>query len=576
MIVFKKITVNNYRLAALLSNFTTIKYVKASIDEQKNKIIHNLIKNKILQIDNTKKNNRYDQSTNFNDKNKIIDSCLKKFTKRKVFVKISNLIDRKFSERSILKMHLYEKIVNSYISGYAELNYWASNILNEDKIYYLSFDIEDVILPKINKVTKVIIPIDITILFNFFYKRFTFKNQKKNSLGKKIKSESKVGFLVHKSLRYGNLYNKDYFYSNQKKSLLHKSKIIHIFYSTKFLEREFKNSIILRSENSLKFFFKYFIKNIFYIRNLTDIYMIYFYIKFIIDCESYLNTLKEYQLLKLFIIDNEVQAPKPFLLALRKLRIKIIALEERAVTKYNFPCSFLGDVYFTSSKYFYKKKFFKVKKNIPVGYPRTDQVAQSKAGASFVLIFGSLGDENYYNQKNEILINWEEQSFFINQIIKLSNIYKNEKFVLRYKNTDWLKNKYFLDLRKKILQVKNLTINADSYSTYRLVEKSKLVISSYSTIVEETIFIKKPVLVLDYNKNLSYIFKKSIRNGSIPFIFCNSYNELVKKFDKILYNKKFRIKLLSNLQNFMKYPKNNLKSKKIIQEHLENLLKAKY
>ena len=179
MIVFKKITVNNYRLAALLSNFTTIKYVKASIDEQKNKIIHNLIKNKILQIDNTKKNNRYDQSTNFNDKNKIIDSCLKKFTKRKVFVKISNLIDRKFSERSILKMHLYEKIVNSYISGYAELNYWASNILNEDKIYYLSFDIEDVILPKINKVTKVIIPIDITILFNFFYKSFTFKNQKK-------------------------------------------------------------------------------------------------------------------------------------------------------------------------------------------------------------------------------------------------------------------------------------------------------------------------------------------------------------------------------------------------------------
>ena len=41
-------------------------------------------------------------------------------------------------------------------------------------------------------------------------------------------------------------------------------------------------------------------------------------------------------------------------------------------------------------------------------------------------------------------------------------------------------------------------------------------------------------------------------------------------------NKKFRIKLLSNLQNFMKYPKNNLKSKKNIQEQLENLLKARY
>ena len=65
----------------------------------------------------------------------------------------------------------------------------------------------------------------------------------------------------------------------------------------------------------------------------------------------------------------------------------------------------------------YKKKFFKVNKIIPVGYPRTDKMIKYKSKGNFILILGSLGDRNYCNHKNEIIINWAEQIFFINQII---------------------------------------------------------------------------------------------------------------------------------------------------------------
>ena len=274
----------------------------------------------------------------------------------------------------------------------------------------------------------------------------------------------------------------------------------------------------------------------------------------------------------MFIIDNEAQAPKSFLLALKKLNIKIISLEERSITKYNFPVTFMGDVYFTSSKYFYKKKFFKVKRITPIGYPRTDQMIEYKSDGGFILVLGLLCDNNYYNQKSDLIINWESQIFFINQIINICNIYKQEKFVLRYKDIDWIKNIYFSDVREKINKTKNLTINTVPFSTYRLAQKSKLVISFYSTIVEEMLFVKKSVLIFDYNNTSNYIFKNSIRNGTVPFIFCNSFYEMQNKVRKILLDKKYRTNLNSRLHKFMRYTKNIFNSKKILLKNLKNFL----
>lgn len=572
MIVFKRISVFNFRLAAFLSKFTNVKYFKVSLDSQKNKILKNINKHNIHQIDNTKKSKIDDHSIYFNDKKNVIKSHLKIFITRKIFVRISDLIKKKFSSNIILKMFLYEKIADAYISYHTPLKHWSLTRSSKKKIYYLSFDFIDIFLPKIDNVTKIIIPINVILSLNFFLKKFSFQKENKKINTKKDKYNFKVGFLVHKSIQYSNLYQKDYFYSKKKKSLFHKSNIIHFFYSTKLLEDNFDHSIILKSQISLKKFFKYFIKNILYIRSFADIYVLVSYLKFIIDTEYYLEVLKKYKLLKLFIINNENQAPKSFLLALKKLNIKIISSEERTLSKYNFPQSFIGDVYFSSSKYFYKKKFFKVNKIIPVGYPRTDKMIKYKSKGNFILILGSLGDRNYCNHKNEIIINWAEQIFFINQIIDLCNSNKEENFILRYKNLDWIKNSYFLNIRKKIFQTKNLTINIDPYSTYKLAQKSKLIISLYSTIVEEMIYVRKPVLVFDYSKNLSYIFKKSIRNGAVPFIFCNSFNELQNKFQKVINDKKFRINLLDRLQRFMKHPKNMFKTKKILLEKLENFL----
>jgi len=213
LIVFKKITVYNFRLAIFLSKFTIIKYFKVNFSEKQNFILYSLTKNSIFQIDNTK-NKINDFSIYLNDKKNILSKCFKLYSGREVFIKISNLIKKKFSENSALQIYLYERIIDNYISYYTPLQLWSSKYSIKEKIYYLSFDISDIFLPKIYNVQKVIIPINLNIIFNFLLKKINFK--KTNNLkSAKISLKDynyKVGFLVHKSLQYGNLYNKDYFY----------------------------------------------------------------------------------------------------------------------------------------------------------------------------------------------------------------------------------------------------------------------------------------------------------------------------------------------------------------------------
>jgi DNA-directed RNA polymerase II subunit RPB2 len=46
-----------------------------------------------------------------------------------------------------------------------------------------------------------------------------------------------------------------------------------------------------------------------------------------------------------------------------------------------------------------------------------DEMIKYKSDGGFILVLGLLSDNNYYNQKSDLLINWESQIFFINQII---------------------------------------------------------------------------------------------------------------------------------------------------------------
>lgn len=230
MIVFKKITVYNFRLAIFLSKFTIIKYFLANFSEKQKFILYSLTKNNIFQIDNTK-NKINDFSIYLNDKKNVVSKCFKLYSRRKVFIKISNLIKKNFFKNSALQIYLYERIIDNYVSYYIPLQHWSSKYSIKEKIYYLSFDISDIFLPKIYNIQKVIIPINLNVIFNFLLKKINFKKTTNLKSAKiSLKDHNyKVGFLVHKSLQYGNLYNKDYFYSKKRNSLFHKSKIIHFF-----------------------------------------------------------------------------------------------------------------------------------------------------------------------------------------------------------------------------------------------------------------------------------------------------------------------------------------------------------
>ena len=180
MIVFKRITINNFRLAVILSNFTNVKYYKLDIDKEKDKILTSLKKRNIIQIDCTNTGQTKDISANFLEQEKVANNFLNKLIKKKSFKNVSELVGNKFSAILVLKMHLYELIFSAYVSYGLVLSFWSSISAKKDKIYYITFDISDVFLPPIKNITKIIIPINIKSLFNFFFKKLNF-NQKKNT-----------------------------------------------------------------------------------------------------------------------------------------------------------------------------------------------------------------------------------------------------------------------------------------------------------------------------------------------------------------------------------------------------------
>lgn len=132
------------------------------------------------------------------------------------------------------------------------------------------------------------------------------------------------------------------------------------------------------------------------------------------------------------------------------------------------------------------------------------------------------------------LTNFYFQKFFIEEIIRLALEFKSYKFVIRYKYSDWLKSPFFSKSLKQIKNTKNLSIDFNTHdknlTTYIKCVKSDIILSCYSTIVEEMVFIKKPVFVFDYTEYLNSCFK-NIVDKNLRFLFCNSYEELRSKIN---------------------------------------------
>jgi hypothetical protein len=448
----------------------------------------------------------------------------------------------------------YQKIMVHFYYRENEFLVWAEAMFpNNTKIYYFcspipkqfveSKTLQVVQVPFIELsffllVKKILIGLYALTRRIFIAVKFQFIQQRVECFSNQIIT-NQVLFFPHKSIYYGKLFRKDYYYSENLKSAFHITKIHHIEIGDSRGEweipendsdyssvdytifpgvRRIRKRVIVGSLKLLPFFYKA-LKNSqlqFFERIKLGLILWIMYTIFI----HYRQILKPYSHAKIAIIGYDFLFSKGCSLALESYGIKTVAVMERMASVFTENALTSIGVYFVGSEYCIEqmKKRFSIHADqyIPVGQPRVDLfhkyshlkdyglVPEMKDGQKLVvaLNFHSVTDPEI----NRLLpvISWEANKVFFNDVIELAEKYPNMFFLFRGKNSTWVDIPAFIDVMEKISSLENIAVDTDFDTlerSYMLCSSCDLIIARHTSLVDEAYAYGKQVIVHDYSHN---------------------------------------------------------------------------
>jgi len=472
--------------------------------------------------------------------------------------KISKIFCQNEDLSPILRLVLQERLwpKNGELT---KIQIWKKNNINK-KIIFITFESLFFLKP-INyqlKMNIVYIPLDlismlleILKLFSYSFLRLKFK--KTGKLKVKNTDEKKIIFVLHKGTTYANLYDKKLFYSEDENSPFNQKKIIHLDYFNSNIADNLRClKINLKSKLKIKYFIKIiinFLKHIYIVKNRKNLLGLLLilneYRKFLI----FLNHLEKLKNVKGAIIDYDILCSKALIIAFKFLKISTYAAQERFIhPHFTSFANVVVDNYFAVSTFaadtLKKSKYNYIKTILPYGQWRSDEFKKIKKddmpdevleaknkGKKIITALGYQCSDTWFDSNVDIITNWSCNRSFIEDMIKLSEELKNTQIILRYKNLEWLKLPYFADLIKKINEKKNLIISTNYkafFHSYKLCKNSDLIIAKHTSIADECLSYKYPVLFYDYGHN--YIGNiVSTFNYKSSAIICNNYQQLLFK-----------------------------------------------
>jgi hypothetical protein len=279
----------------------------------------------------------------------------------------------------------------------------------------------------------------------------------------------------------------------------------------------------------------------------------------------YYYALQEFNNIKIALVGYDYLFPLGLSLALETRGIKTISVQERSIASFLNDSHYIIDTQFVASKYISsllqsKQERISVNNYIATGLIRTDKLMKSKKITKNksirrkVLIFDYHVDNNFNYQIADPYINWTNDRFFRKEIIKLAKDFKDYDFIIRGKNDEWTKIKYFHDILDEWMNTPNITIDIDYsefYRSYELCNGSDLIIARYTSIVDECISKGYDVIIFDYGINYNHLVRDHYPKMD-GLNFCHSYQELkayMNFFHKngFITNQKFKNEIIDNL-----------------------------
>ena len=586
--------------------------IVADSDFKKNEIADRLKKKNILPLplELEKKFSPKGPSTLCNrDPEEISYKRNMKLAPDEILKKYCNLFSIKDGKIKKLRL-LLQDVIGAQVFTSGKLDIWSA-LYPSKRIIYISFKIMSFYMSnKSSNLTKIIIPLDI---FNYFIKiikknflLFTiFKNKKQksqilNNQNSKELAEKKVAFIVHKGLTYGHppLFYKSHYYSDDKNSSLNKYNILHLDYENYPSPEPNIYWICLKKVKvpATKIFFKtllFSLKAFYLIRNWSTFLVWILCIRQYSFYAKYFEIIKKFKNLKIALIDYDCLCPKTLILACDNNNIKTVAIQERFMTTfYTSFSNVMLDTYYVASehsaKVIKKSKYYDIKNIIPVGQYRSDyisfykkqaapkEISKAKSeGKKVLIIFGNHSPNNWFESYTHPLTNWSAQINFLENCIKLSQNLENTFIILRYKTLDWIKNDYFKEIFDKIYHCENIIVGnnyEELYYSYKLCAHADLIVAKATSIADECLSKKIPVLFHEYTHNLEKILL-DIPNYIPSELICHNFEELLQKSKSLLFDDASKLQnVVTQLNEKIYYVNNNGNIKNKIIKKLENLI----
>ena len=372
----------------------------------------------------------------------------------------------------------------------------------------------------------------------------------------------RVVYVTHQGLSYGNLFQKDLFYSPDEDSELHPEHLLHFDYSNvekppgnlRWVSIGNHHRSAIQNICSALFIV---MKGIPHIRRLRHIIGLLIVCRVYVVYQSFVKKLEDYPDLSVALIDYEILCPKELLLALESRGIKSVAVQERFILSfYNLYGSTILTNYLCASPYaaerMKKSPLYAVENYIPLGQYRSDILENSKKnsppeilklpkaqGLKIITVLGYHTQLTWQGSQSDLLINWKAHRQFLGDMIRLSEDIPGVFIVLRYKITDWVSLPVFSDLVEKINAAGNITISQDydkNYTSYHLCAHSDLVVAKHTSLGDECLAVGIPVLFHEYTHNTKRLISDAFDYHPAK-IMCYSYEELLGGAKIILRDK---------------------------------------
>ena len=374
------------------------------------------------------------------------------------------------------------------------------------------------------------------------------------------KKNSKVIFFPHKGVAYGDSFEKDYYYSDVASSPLNRNSILHLEYvafdssiAKSYIDKNLEFGFI-KKPRALDLI-KYLIfspdfkvnKVIQHIirKELSGMSTLLFvYINVMADflVEFYVKKLSSVTGCEFALLGYDVLFPKEISVALHKLNIKTIAIQERYTLPHAGNYNVIVDNYLVWGCHVEKMIDDSIGESfvgtyIVTGPPRSDKINMHrlkfiKNSRKKFIVYSNSPEPNAYIDKHTLLNSWVNIHTLLTDVLELANKYFECDFVIRAKHSGWDKIDYFESILEALNQKKNIEIVSDYDSmdiSYTLLSDVHAIIGHHTSIADEGLCCGIPALFHDFGPYAGSIYAKNYNYNELK-IFSESSDDFQLKF----------------------------------------------